>query len=194
MHTGRLLYIKELEGPVDIPWKLNATGIGCLTSCSAIILTLYNIHAHTYAHILSHSLHLLQVISRKLSMDVAVFADLGPGVYFMHHKTKEQAKWVGLSPDLSRTLCGLFFQLYQKKRSELSPLEVELKFFSPLAADWDIQVWPADPNELVLEKAKKIVELKTLKPFGLNALKFTNMEMWEEFAGWFGIRGDVTAL
>ena len=119
-------------------------------------------------------------------MDVAVFADLGPGVYFMCHKTKKQAKWVGLSPDLSRTLCGLFFQLYQKERSELSPLEVELKFFSPLTADWDIQVWSTDPKELVLERAKKIVEFKTLKPLGLNnTLKFTTKEMWEEFIGWF---------
>ena len=119
-------------------------------------------------------------------MDVAVLADLGPGVYFMRHKTKKQAKWVGLSPDLSRTLCGLFFQLYQKECSELNPLEVELKFFSPLAADWDIHVWSADPKELALERAKKIVEFKTLKPLGLNnGLKFTTKEMWEEFIGWF---------
>ena len=128
---------------------------------------------------------LLQVISRKLGMDVAVFADLGPGVYFMCHRTKKQAKWVGFSPDLCRTLCGLFFQLYQKERSELSPLEVELKFFSPLAADWDIRVWAADPKELALERAKKVVEFKTLKPLGLNnALKFTTKEMWEEFISW----------
>ena len=119
-------------------------------------------------------------------MDLAVFADLGPGVYFMHHKTKKQAKWVGLSPDLCRTLCGLFFQLYQKERSELSPLEVELKFFSPFATDWDIQVWVADPKELVMEKAKKIVECKTLKPLGLNtSLTFTDKETWEEFTSWF---------
>ena len=130
--------------------------------------------------------HLLQVITGKLGMDVAVLADLGPGVYFMRHRTKKQAKWVGLSPDLCRSLCGLFFQLYQKKHSELSPLEVELKFFSPLAADWDIQVWSADPKELALERAKKIVEFKTLKPLGLNnGLKFTTKETWEEFIGWF---------
>ena len=129
---------------------------------------------------------LLQVISTKLDMDVAVLSDLGPGVYFMCHKTKEQAKWVGLSPDLCRTLCGLFFQLYQKERSKLSPLEVELKFFSPLAADWDIKVWTAEPKDLVLERAKKIVEYKTLKPLGLNAsLTFTTKESWEEFTGWF---------
>ena len=118
-------------------------------------------------------------------MDVAAFPDLGPGVYFIHHRTKEQAKWVGVSPDLCRTLCGLFFQLYQKERSELSPLEVELKFFSPLAADWDIKVWTVDPSELVLERAKKIVQCKTLKPLGLNnALKFTTKETWEEFIAW----------
>ena len=129
---------------------------------------------------------LLQVIASKLGMDAAAFADLGSGVYFMCHKTKMQAKWVGLSPDLCRTLCGLVFQLYHKERSQLSPVEVELKFFSPLAADWDIQVWTAEPKELVLERAKKIVEFKTLKPLGLNnALTFTTKEMWEEFTGWF---------
>ena len=119
-------------------------------------------------------------------MDAAVFADLGSGIYLMRHRTKEQTKWVGLSPDLCRTLCGFFFQLYQKKHSELNPLEVELKFFSPLAADWDIKVWAAKPKELVLERAKKIVEFRTLKPLGLNnSLKFTNKEVWEEFTGWF---------
>ena len=132
------------------------------------------------------SLHRLQVISRKLGVDVAVFADLGPGVYFIHHRTKAQAKWVGFSPDLCRSLCGLFFQLYQKEHSKLSPLEVELKFFSPLAADWNIKVWVTDPKELALERAKKIVEFKTLKPLGLNnSLKFTTKEVWEEFTGWF---------
>ena len=129
---------------------------------------------------------MLQVIAEKLAVGVAALPDLGPGVYYMCHRTKEQAKWVGLSPDLCRTLCGLFFQLYQKERSELTPLEVELKFFSPLAADWDIKVWTAEPKDLVLERAKKIVEYKTLKPLGLNnALKFTTKEMWEEFIGWF---------
>jgi len=119
-------------------------------------------------------------------MDAAAFADLGSGVYLMCHRTKKLAKWVGLSPDLCRTLCGLVFQLYHKERSQLSPIEVELKFFSPLAADWDIQVWTAEPRELVLERAKKIVEFKTLKPLGLNnALKFTTKENWEEFTGWF---------
>ena len=104
----------------------------------------------------------------------------------MRHRTKERTKWVGLSPDLCRTLCGIFFQLYRKKHSELNPLEVELKFFSPLAADWDIKVWAAKPKELVLERAKKIVEFRTLKPLGLNnSLKFTNKEVWEEFTGWF---------
>ena len=128
----------------------------------------------------------LQAISVKLGMDAAAFADLGSGVYIMCHKTKKQAKWVGLSPDLCRTLCGHFFQLYHKERSQLSPIEVELKFFTPLAIDWDIQVWTAEPKELVLERAKKIVEFKTLKPLGLNnALKFTTKEMWEEFTGWF---------
>ena len=122
-------------------------------------------------------------------MDVAVFSDLGPGVYFMCHRTKEQAKWVGASPDLCRTLCGLFFQLYQKERSKLTPLEVELKFFSPLAADWDIKVWTAEPKDLVLERAKKILEHKTLKPLGLNAsLIFTTKELWEEFTSWFVAR------
>ena len=133
-----------------------------------------------------NSLSVLQAIAEKLGIAVAAFPELGSGVYFIHHKTKEQAKWVGLSPDLCRTLCGLFFQLYQKERSELTPLEVELKFFSPLAADWDIKVWTAEPKDLVLERAKKIVEYKTLKPLGLNnTLKFTTKEMWEEFTGWF---------
>ena len=134
----------------------------------------------------SLSLCVLQVIAEKLGVNVAAFPELGSGVYFMQHRTKEQAKWVGLSPDLCRTLCGLFFQLYQKECSELSPLEVEIKFFSPLAADWDIKVWTADPKDLVLERAKKIVEYKTLKPLGLNnALKLTTKEMWEEFISWF---------
>ena len=129
---------------------------------------------------------LLQTISKKLGIDVAAFADLGSGVYLMRHRIKEQTKWVGLSPDLCRTLCGFFFQLYQKERSELSPIEVELKFFSPHAADWDIKVWTAEPRELVVERAKRIVEFKTLKPLGLNnALKFTTKEMWEEFTAWF---------
>ena len=128
----------------------------------------------------------VQVISRKVVVDVAAFPELGSGVYFMCHRTKKQAKWVGASPDLCRTLCGLFFHLYQKERSKLSPLEVELKFFSPLAADWDITVWTAEPNELVLERAKKIVEYKTLKPLGLNnALKFTTKEAWEVFTAWY---------
>ena len=83
---------------------------------------------------------MLQVIAGKLGMDSAAFAELGSGVYLMHHRTKKQAKWVGLSPDLCRTLCGYFFQLYHKECSQLSPIGVELKFFSPLAADWDIQV------------------------------------------------------
>ena len=126
----------------------------------------------------------------KLGMDVKAFAELGAGVYFMFHKTKKQAKWVGLSPDLCRTLCGHFFQLYHKEHSQLSPIEVELKFFTPFAADWDIQVWTAEPKELVLERAKKIVEFNTLKPLGLNnALKFTTKEMWEEFTGWFAAQG-----
>ena len=50
------------------------------------------------------------------------------------------------SVDLCRTLCGHSFQLYHKERSQLSPIEVELKFFSPLAANWDIQVWTAEPR------------------------------------------------
>ena len=129
---------------------------------------------------------MVQVIANKLGMDITAFAELGSGVYFMCHKTKRQAKWVGLSPDLCRTLCGHFFQLYHKERSQLSPIEVELKFFSPLAADWDIQVWTAEPKELVLERAKKIVEFKTLKPRGLNtSLTLTGKEMWEEFISWF---------
>lgn len=59
---------------------------------------------------------------------------------------------------------------------------MEFKFFSPPAAKWDIQVWAADPKELVLEMAKKIVivEFKTN-----NALTFTTKEMWEEFTSWF---------
>ena len=134
------------------------------------------------------SFPLLQVISRKLGVDVAVLADLGSGVYLMRHRTKERTKWVGLSPDLCRTLCGIFFQLYRKKHSELNPLEVELKFFSPLATDWDIKVWAAEPQELVLERAKKIMKFKTLKPFGLNSLDFTNREAWGEFTGWFAAK------
>ena len=142
-------------------------------------------YIRTYATHLFPSLYLLQVISKKLGVDAAVFADLGPGVYLMRHKTKEKAKWVGLSPDLCRTLCGLFFQLYLKQHCELNPLQVELKFFSPNAADWDIQVWFRDPKDLLLERAKKIVEFKTLKPLGLNnSLKFTTKEVWEEFTIW----------
>ena len=137
----------------------------------------------------STSVTMLQIIAGKLDMDVTAFADLGSGVYFMRHRTKKQAKWVGLSPDLCRTLCGLFFQLYQKKRSELNPLEVELMFFSPLAADWDIKVWTVVPNQLVLERAKKIVECKTLTPLGLNSsLSFTGKEVWEEFSSWFSTK------
>ena len=143
-------------------------------------------YTYTYAAHLFPSLCLLQVISKKLGVDAAVFADLGSGVYLMRHRTKEKAKWVGLSPDLCRTLCGLFFQLYLKQHYELNPLQVELKFFSPNAADWDIQVWFTDPKDLLLERAKKIVEFKTLTPLGLNnSLKFTTKEMWEEFTGWF---------
>ena len=122
-------------------------------------------------------------------MKAPAFADLGPGVYLMCHKTKKQAKWVGVSPDLCRTLTGLFFKLYQKERSELSPLEVELKFFSPLAAEWDVKVWTVEPKDLVLERAKKIVEYKTLTPLGLNnALTFNGKEVWEEFSGWFSAK------
>ena len=129
---------------------------------------------------------LLQVIAAKLGMRVAAFADVGPAVYLMRHRIKKKAKWVGLSPDLCRTLCGFFFQLYRKDRSELSPIEVELKFFSPNAANWDIQVWFVVPKELVLERAKKIVEFKTLTPRGLNtSLTLTGKEMWEEFSSWF---------
>ena len=129
---------------------------------------------------------LLQVIAAKLGMRVAAFADVGPAVYLMRHRIKKQAKWVGLSPDLCRTLCGVFFQLYRKERSDLSPIEVELKFFSPHAADWDIQVWSVVPKELVLERAKKIVVFKTLTPRGLNtSLTLTGKEMWEEFSSWF---------
>ena len=93
-----------------------------------------------------YSLPTPKVISEKLGVDAKVFTDLGSGVYLMRHRAKEQAKWVGLSPDLCRTLCGHFFQLYQRERSQLSPIEVELKFFSPLAADWDIQAWTAEPK------------------------------------------------
>ena len=138
-------------------------------------------------HVTFTLLHLaVQVIAGMLQMDGAVLPDLGPGVYYMRHRSKKQAKWVGLSPDLCRTLCGIVFKLYQKERSKLSPLEVELKFFSPLAADWDIKVWTAEPKDLVLERAKKILEYKTLKPLGLNtSLDFTGKEVWEEFCSWF---------
>ena len=116
---------------VHVHNSLTCTSLVYINNCTYIVHSLSIIFLHT-------SFILLQVIAGKLGMDAAAFAELGSEVYLMHHRTKKQAKWVGLSPDLCRTLCGHFFQLYHKECSQLNPIEVELKFFTPLAADWDI--------------------------------------------------------
>ena len=123
---------------------------------------------------------------RKLEYLETDFLQLRSGIFYMFHKKKKKVKFINYSLNLPKTLCEMVNNLYEKERCDLNPLEVELKYFSPSEENWVIQVWQYNREELLLERAKKIVQHQTLKPHGLNrSLKITSREMWEEFTQWY---------
>ena len=114
------------------------------------------------------------------------FVKLGPGIFYMFHKTKMTAKYIGFAANLPVALCGTIHNLYEKEASAMTPFEVELKYFSPKAEDWIVQVWQCEKESLLLERAKRIIENQTLNPHGLNTtLKIVGKEGWEGFAKWY---------
>ena len=123
---------------------------------------------------------------KKLGYRESDFNTLGPGIFYMFHKSKRKARYIDYAVNLSQTLCGIVNNLYKKQRSDLNPLEVELKHFSPSAEQWCVKVWQCDKNDLLLERAKMIIQYQTLKPYGLNQrLKITSKEVWVGFSEWY---------
>ena len=104
----------------------------------------------------------------------------------MFHNTKMTAKYIGFATNLPVTLCDIINNLYKKEMSGMTSIEVELKYFSPKAEDWIVQVWQCEKETLLVERAKKIIEKQTLTPHGLNkSLKIPGKQGWEEFAEWY---------
>ena len=123
---------------------------------------------------------------KKLGYRESDFNTLGPGIFYMFHKSKRKARYIDYAVNLSQTLCGIVNNLYKKERCDLNPLEVELKHFSPSAEQWCVKVWKCDKNDLLLERAKRIIQYQTLKPYGLNRrLKITSKEVWVGFSEWY---------
>ena len=126
------------------------------------------------------------MLSEKLGLSFETFARLGPGIFYFFHETKMNAKYIGCARRLPVTLCGIVDNLYKKEQCDLNPLEVELKHFSPSADHWIIQVWQCDKKDLLLERAKMIIQYQTLKPYGLNQrLEITSKEVWDGFSEWY---------
>ena len=128
----------------------------------------------------------LQVMCEKINCSESDFYTLGPGIFYMFHKSKRKARYIDYAVNLPQTLCCIVNNLYKKERCDLNPLEVELKHFSPSAEQWCVKVWQCDKNDLLLERAKMIIQYQTLKPYGLNQrLKITSKEVWEGFSKWY---------
>ena len=122
----------------------------------------------------------------KLNCSERYFKALGPGIFYMFHKSKRKARYIDYAVDLSQTLCDIVNNLYKKERCDLNPLEVELKHFSPSAEQWCVKVWQCDKKDLLLERVKGIIQYQTLKPYGLNQrLKITSKEVWAGFSEWY---------
>ena len=123
---------------------------------------------------------------KKLGYKEDDFSKLGPGIFYMYHKSKKKAKYVTYSLDLSKTLCVMISNLYEKERCDLNPLEVELKYYSPSANKWCIRVWRCEKKALLLERAKRIIEYQTLRPHGLNKeLKISSREVLNRLSEWY---------
>jgi hypothetical protein len=127
-----------------------------------------------------------EVLTDKLGLNDEDFVKLGPGIFYMFHKTKMKAKYVGFAANLPVTLCGTINNLYKKEMSGMTPIEVELKYFSPKAEDWIVQVWQCEKEALLVERAKMIIEKQTLRPHGLNrSLKIPCKQGWGGFTEWY---------
>lgn len=78
----------------------------------------------------------------------------------------------------------MFHRLFEKPEAKLSPIELEIKYFSSDADNWHFRLYPVPfPDNLEAELNYKIVHHGTLQPNGLNhELKFTSKEQFLAFA------------
>ena len=128
------------------------------------------------------------MLSVKLGLEDEDFVKLGPGIFYMFHKIKSTAKYIGFATNLPVTLCAIINNLYTKEQSKMTPIELELKYFTPSAENWVVQVWQCKKKALLWERAKRIIENQTLRPSGLNkTLKIAGKEGWDDIEGWLGI-------
>ena len=113
---------------------------------------------------------------------------------FMQKRPRKgtNVRYYASSHNLSKFLYDLFFNLYEKSNTELTPLEVELKYRSPQAEDWIFQYWPCKTTrEASMEAFKKILTYKNLQPNGLNeALVVSGKDGWLELSDWLKKRNN----
>ena len=126
------------------------------------------------------------MLCSKAKMQLTAFRTSTCGLYLFVHKFDTCKRFVGQFKG-PEGLIHLFHQLYDKPEWKLNPMEQELKFNCPNAADWYITVTLVyDHDELEFLLAKKVVQYRTLNPTGLNTkLSFTSKEHFYRFAEWY---------
>ena len=110
--------------------------------------------------------------------------NLTVGVVMLTHRKKKSARFIGSSSNLFSYLYKIFKDLYKKEVNELTPIEVELKYFSPNAEDWSMTVWLYDnADQVSMATNQKLMEHCCLRPHGLNhEISWNSKEEWKEFA------------
>ena len=114
------------------------------------------------------------------------FMTVKEAIYTMRQTINGQF-YVGAASILHKELTAHFLS-WDKPESQKTLFDKEL-FEVPSCFDWELQVFPLEAGQnLNVERAKKIVEKKSLQPNGLNEeMTFTTQEEWEEFEKWFFI-------
>ena len=83
-------------------------------------------------------------------------------------------------------LTKLFSCLYDKPDEKMSSLELELRYGSPDASQWNVRAWSHPADKIYLEQAKLIIQHRTLQPCGLNTeVNFFSRKDFNSFCEWY---------